>query len=223
MKSIAVYFLLILIVSCKKENDTVKVILPEDNGCIQRIQFPQINHFISAANAKTADSLFSSNTISFMNYRYLSFLHDSVQTYFPPYEKFDSKIIGVAQYVNRLRVFTGNNSYFFKNNIFISKTREVLYLIPVDTTSVLNTAQVRRLFVDDAERFEKKSKQFADSCLKTEFGYWDINLHNGPSKYIKVWYVTLLNRNFPSDYPKAYYKDGSGERIYYDNGIRQFN
>lgn len=221
MKS-ALLLLIILFSACTKAgNDTQPV---EDNGCIERIIVPVNGHSIDKADIPVVQNLFLNNRIDDSKFRYYHFFHDSVQTYFPPYSKFDIKSVVVEEYTNGLGILNSSLGFQFNNNIFNIKSGTATHGTTLNTTPRLTLVQLRKLFIDDVELFDHKAAQYKDTCLKAEFGYYDLNIGsaNASENLIKAWKVTPLSTIYPGEYPIAYYKDENSALIYYDNGIIVF-
>lgn len=207
--------------SCTKES---KLNLPEDNGCIERRMLPVNSHGISSTDIPTLNALFQNNNIDNSTYRYYQYIHQTVQTYFPPYASFDDKIVKVDEYTNGLRIFTGQLVFSFKDNVLSFKGGEPTKGTSLNTTALLTLGQLRKLFIGHIEQFDKRGSYFQDSCFTAEFGYYNLNAGTSYSaeNLVKAWRVTLKDRVYPSEYPIAYYEDTDGKLIYYDNGIRTF-
>ncbi len=213
--------------SCQKENAASVASIPEDKECIEWkkvLVTDHSGHSINNSNIPIINGLFSSNNIDNSKYRYYYYSDDSVQTYFPPYTKFDDKIIRVKEFTNRLEIFTGEILFQFKNNIFNFRNGNPSSGTTLSNTPNLTVGQVRTLFLGHIEQFDHKGNQYKDSCFSAEFGYFNTNAgtSNSIENLIKSWKVTLKNRIYPSEYPIAYYQDNDGHLIYYDNGIRTF-
>ena len=191
-------------------------------GCIERKIVPVHVHGISAADAASADDLFKSNHIDNSKYRYYQLLHNSVQTYFPPYEEFDETVVKVDEYANGLRIFTAQLNFGFKNNVFSFESGEPTKGTALNTIPQRSLAALRKAFIDNCEQYDHNESQFKDSCLSAELGYFNINFATGNTKenLVKAWRITLKGSVYPSEYPQACYNDETGRLIYYDNGIR---
>lgn len=207
--------------SCRKADGPD---LPEDSGCIERIVIPVNGHTMSGADVATANALFRNNNIDNSTYRYFRYSHDSVQTYYPPYAKFDQKLVRITEYTNGLPVFTGELLFLFKNDAFSFRSGNPTGGTNLTTTPKLSLGQLRKLFLDNAEEFDHKGTPYGDSCLKTEFGYFNLNAGTGNTaeNLIKAWRVALRDTGYSFRYPVAFYQDDDGKLIYYDNGIRTF-
>jgi len=201
--------------SCNKDSA-----LTEDNGCIERKILPVTAHSISSTEITIADNLFSSAGINNRNYRYYRYTHDTLQTLYPPFTKIDEKGVRVDQFLNRLRIFTGDLAYLFHNDIFHYRGGNLTNGTTLNTTPQLRLGQLRKLFIDNVEQFEHIGNRYKDTCLNAEFGYYNLNTgtSNTPELLIKAWRVTQKN----NDYPLAYYQDDDGKLIYYFNGIMTF-
>ena len=209
--------------SCTKETALSKI--EEDKGCIERqiVSVHEHSGFnINNTTVAIINDLFLNNGLDNANYHYYFYSHDSVQTYFPPYEKFDQKIIRVEEYTNGLKIFTGQILFNFKNNIFNFRNGASTNGTSLNTEPQLTVGQIRTLFLGHIEQFDHKGDQYKDSCFTAEFGYYNTNAgtSNLPENLIKAWKITLKNKIYPSEYPVAYYQDDDGKLLYYDNGIR---
>ena len=94
---------LVLLFACNKEATELKSV--NSNGCIEQVVIPVSQHSIADSDVLTVNEHFAKTTIDISHFRYYAYQHDSVQTYYPPYAKFDSKNVGVDQYANGLRIF----------------------------------------------------------------------------------------------------------------------
>lgn len=225
-----VYALLLLyltISSCQKEDAALAVQIPEDKGCIEwkkLLVTDHSGHSINNSNIPIINGLFSSNGIDNSKYRYIYYSNDSVQTYFPPFTKFNDKIIRVKEFTNGLEIFTGEILFAFRNNSFNYRSGNSSGGTTLSTTPTLTAGQIRTLFLGHIEQFDHNGNQFKDSCFSAQLGYFNLNAGTGNSteNLIKSWKITLKNSVYPSEYPIAYYQDNDGKLIYYDNGIRTF-
>ena len=210
-------FLFLIGGSCSKETESVDhKQIASDNGCIEKITIPVSSQgTLTNADYNLILTLFSSNGISNPNFRFTrTYYRDSVQTY-NGIHNFRNVII--IQYTNGLPIFRESLNYSFRNGIFESYSGQLTNGTSLNTVSTLSLGQLRKLFIDDIELFDHKSKQYKDSCFKAEFGYFNLNAGTGNTSenLVKAWHLTP---NFYS-YPEAYYRDDTGERIYYFNGI----
>jgi hypothetical protein len=198
--------------------------LAEDNGCIERIIVPATAHVINNADKAVVDALFQNNNIDNSNFRYLGYRHDSVQTDFPPFLKFDQKVVRVDQYTNGLRILGGDMAFKFKSDVFNFKSGYSTNGTYLNTTPHLSLSQVRKLFIDDIGRFDHNAAKYKDNCFKAEFGYYNLNAGVGYSieNLVKAWKVTPKDVVYPSEYPVGYYADDNGTRLYYFNGVQTF-
>ena len=157
------------------------------------------------------------NGIDNSKLRYYQYTNDSLQTYFPPYTKFDEKLIRADQYANGVRLFEHGVVYNFKDNIFDFANGIVTEDIMLDTISKQTLARLRKLYISDLEQFNHIGASFKDSCLKAEFGYYELTSGSGNDKklWVKAWKLTPKN----TDYPQGYYQDEDGNRIAYSDGI----
>jgi len=205
-------FLTFTIFSCKKDNS---IPLPEDKGCIEKIIIPaNSNVSFSTAEYSIINSLFINNRVNKPNYRY-----------FRSYTINTTRLVHTMQYANGLPIFNKDLNFNFDNGIYGSFTGYLTKGTTLNTTATLRLPQLRKLFIDNAEQFEQKGLQYKDSCLKAEFGYYDLNSGTGNTNevLIKSWKVTLKSSVEPFEYPIAFYQDNNGALIYYDNGIETFH
>ena len=218
MKNIMTFILaLILLSSCRKVGDDLNIQDDINAGCIERKIVPVTQHSISNLNIQLVNSLFLKNGIDNSKLRYYQYTNDSFQTYFPPYTKFDQKLVRADQYFNGLRLFEHSVVYNFKEDVFDFANGIVNENIMLDTNPKQTLTRLRKLYVSDLEQFNPKGLSYKDSCLKAEFGYYELNSGSGNNKkiWVKAWKVTPQN----TDYPQGYYQDENGSRIAYSDGI----
>ena len=209
------YFLfasLLLIAACKKSADS----LPADPGCIDRIYIPVNAHALSTTELSAVNGLFTSNNIDHRDYRFYQYVHDTFQTLFPPFTAYDQKLIKVDQYTNGLHIFNRQINYIFFDDqlhyIAGSRTNGT----NLDTLPHLTLPQLRGLFLREIREHSNES-MFTDSCVKAEFGYYNLNTGGADTTehLTKAWHLTPRN----ASYPEAYFKDGDGGLVYYFNGL----
>ena len=206
-------FVVTLGLSCNKDTDT-----QTGSGCIDRLVIPVTSHgTMTDADYNLVTALFASNGINNPTFRYTRTYRDSVQTYNGMH---DFRNVFIIQYANGLPIFTESLNYLFKNGVFNSYSGTLSAGTTLNTTSVSSLKQLRKLFLNDMESFEHIGSLYRDSCFNAEFGYFNLNMgiSYAPELLVKAWHVTTKSKL----YPEAYYKDGSGERIYYSNGIVSF-
>lgn len=214
-------FTAICFFSCSKDNGRTA---DSPTTCIERIYIPVNAHSVSAADVALIDDLFERNNIDNSRFRYYRFERDTLQTSFPPYERYEKKWIRVNEYSNSLRILNADLVFQFKNDVFSFRAGETSNGTTLGTTPSLKLDEIREMFLGHIEEFDKNSAQYADSCFKAEFGYFNLNagISNSTEELVKAWRVTLKNSVAPTEFPVAYYQDANGELIYYDNGIRIF-
>jgi hypothetical protein len=129
----------------------------------------------------------------------------------------DDRNVYVIQYTNGLTTFIESLNYLFKDQIFSHRSGKLINGTTLDTASVLKLPQLRKLFIDDLQRFDMAGTLYKDSCFNAEFGYLNLNfwIQDTSEHWVKVWHLTP---KFNS-YPEAYYLDNSGKRLSYSNGI----
>jgi hypothetical protein len=211
---IALFFLMTTFYACKKAN----AILPEDDGCIERLVIPVTSHgTLSDSDYNLVTSLFISNGIASPDFRYTRTYHDSAKTYNGTY---DLRNVYIIQYTNGLPVFPESLNYLFKNGVFDNVSGRLTNGTNLNTVPALALGQLRKLFRDDIEQFDHTGNQFKDSCFNAEFGYFNLNAGtaNNSENLVKAWHLTPKYNS----YPEAYYQDNNGQRIYYFNGMETF-
>jgi hypothetical protein len=205
----------LILAACKKSATP----LPQDPGCISRISIPVTAHTIAGADISTVQGLFSSNGIDDRNFQYFRYLHDTLQTQYPPYTAYDEKLVRVNQYANGLRIFNKDMNYLFLEGRlnFIAGYRSKGTGLGIDP--FLTLPQLRGIYLREVSAHGGGSA-FKDSCIAAQFGYYD--LHSGTSdtteKLIKAWHLTPRQ----SSYPEAFIRDDNGALIYYFNGMYTF-
>jgi hypothetical protein len=209
--------------SCQKDPGKNIILLAEDDGCIERVYTPVTAHEIGSANIVTANSLLDAHGIDRSNLRYVRYNHDSVQTFFPPFEKYDEKIIVADQYYRGVWIFGKDILYGFKNNVHAFTNGTLTNVTIFDTSINLNIRQLRKLFEDDNIMYDGAGGRYKDSCYTAEFGFCNIRIgiNNQEEKLVKAWKLSIKGRSpsFTSDVPVGYYQDADGKRIWYFNGI----
>ena len=214
-KHLLVFFLFAMtFFACRKAN----TYLSQDSGCIDILVVPVTSHgTLSESDYNLINSLFITNGIANLNFRFTRTYHDSARTYNGIY---DFRNVYILQYTNGLPIFTESLNYLFKNGIFESYSGSLSNGTNLNNTPTLTLGQLRKLFVNDIESFDHNGNQYKDSCFNAEFGYYNLNAGtaNNSENLVKAWHVTP---KFNS-YPEAYYQDISGKRIYYFNGIETF-
>jgi hypothetical protein len=207
-----------MLMACRKEGVEL---LPEDPGCISRVVIPVTAHSVNSADFTIVSQLFAQNNINAQSFRVYKYEHDSLQTAFPPFAKWDRKIIRVDQYANGLRILTGEMAYSFKNDVLYYQGNNLNTGISLDTIPVVTLSQLRALFLKHSQEFDRWGfgASYKDSCLTAEFGYLDLNAGSGNQTevFVKAWRVTPKNR----DVPVACYQN-DGRLIYYSDGIQTF-
>lgn len=214
------FFLLFILFSCSKAE--IQGSAKEYDGCIEQVIIPVSAHSVSNPDKVIIDKLFSDNGIDNRHYRYFNYLHDTLQTLYPPFTKKDNKTVRVDQYTNGVRIFTGDMVFNFIDNILNFTGGDATKGTSLNTSPQLTLDQLRDFFIRDIEQFDHKGDQFKDTCLKAELGYYNLNAGSGNTKevLVKAWRVTTKNSVPPSEYPVAYYQDDNTKLITYDNGIR---
>lgn len=208
-----------LLLACSKSETAPK--LPSADGCTEVNPVPVTAHSITPGEVQQADALFARNNIDNRRYRYTRYSREATQTYFPPYDKFDSQLVKVEEYVNGLQIFTGQLNYVFKNGLFhFLSGRPTRGAASLDAVPNLGPGQLRALFLASVDEFDPQRSNLKEQCVSLEFGYYDLNAGTGTAdeNMVKAWKVAFKNQ----EYPCAYYQDVAGKLIYYDNGIRTF-
>lgn len=204
----------LLLCTCKNK----KAADPEPDfgaGCINRI-YPSFKGKLSPKNQARADSLFLVNNLTIpvylVPYSYEQ-LATTINTRF-----IQDDIVRFDQYANKQILFLNELIYSFINKKFNVISGSVYNgSLKIDTISHLNNNNLRNIFLKQvlADSFNS-NKNFKDSCLIAQFGYFDINAGNSllpKGNFVKAWKVTAQN-----SYPQLYVRD-DGVLISYFNGI----
>jgi hypothetical protein len=197
--------------SCKKDSEQ-----DVDNGCIERVYIDQKDHAINAADTSTVNKLFADNHLDNSNFRYTKYKQESVQTQFPPYENVPYKQVRVNEYLKGLRIIDSDVIFIFTTDVFSYTSKTFSGASVNDVSPQLSLPRLRKLFLDDEKNVRlNPGDNYADTCLRAEFGLYEIRNGNSLSWLVKAWLVTGQNNSFP----RAVYRD-NGTRIFYDNGLR---
>lgn len=197
--------------SCKKGSDQ-----DGDNGCIERVYINKNDHAINSADIPTVNKLFADNNLDNSNFRYTRYRQDSLQTQYPPYEKIEYKHVRVNEYLKGLRIIDSDVIFNFTKDKFSYTSGTFSNMSVNDVSPQLSLPRLRKLFLNDEKEVRLyPGDNYADTCLRAEFGLYEIRNGNSLSRLVKAWLVTGQNNS----YPRAVYKD-DGTRIFYDNGIR---
>lgn len=204
---------LVICAACGKSGDR----FTKDNGCVEQVTVPAPAHSINPAMVPTINNLFSKNGIDNSRFRYYRVTHDTLQTQYPPFTKYDRYVIRVDQYTNGVRIFYGEMIFHFLNDSLSYQSDNLTKGTTLDTVPKLSIRQLRKLFLDDLQRFDNARNKYNGVCFKCEFGYYNLNIgkHNAPEQLVKAWRVTPKDH----EYPVAFYKDDNRGLIRYDNGI----
>jgi hypothetical protein len=200
-----VLFVLLAFVACKKNE------FPGDNGCISRIT----KHYVTAADSLAAVKLFQQNSIPYSN---LSFEGISLNDTARNVGSTDVyQHIFAIQHFNGLPVLSDVIEYTFKNGIYFSLTGNSYNSINLNNRPFLSLPQLRKLYLNERAKNGYAAASFRDTCLVTEFGYYNLNagMNNPALNFVKVWTVTPKN----SYYPIATIRDDDGQTINYSSGI----
>ena len=212
--SLFVLALLVLtVLSCTKHGAIAVEYLGTDSGCIERIYIPESLQSISSTDLQLVDSLFFTNGLVNNHYRFTQYTHDSLQTYYPPYAKKDEKCVRADHYANGLRFLSDIIGFNFINDTLTFIGGDTTSKILLDSIPTLQLAQVRKLFIDDAQRFEQLGYHFKDTCLRAEFGYYRQS-DNPNDRVYKAWFIKPHYNN----YPYSIHLDSAGVFVGYNNG-----
>jgi hypothetical protein len=204
----------------KKDSGTKPLPIDEDKRCIAQAAPKVTDHLIAAADVKTVDELLKAGEFNYKNLRYLVYEHDTQEADIPPY-RYDSKVVASIQYTNGLPIFNSFITYYFKNNAYSYHTGTDTKGTKLDTKPRLLVTQLRKLFVDDLAKYGI-DKSYADSCMRAEFGYYNLkgNITSAEETLVKAWKVSPKGPTEFMAIPVAYYQDEDGKLIYFDNGFR---
>jgi hypothetical protein len=203
-------FCLLCFASCKKGNTTIA------DGCISRIK----RHYINGADSLAAVSLLKKNNIAYSNLAYdRIILNDTIKNVTTGAASVYQHIFAL-QYFNGLPLFFSDLGFHFNEGVFQSSTGARYNSINLNTVAVLPLQQVRRLFLAETSR-NGLTATMKDSCLSAEFGYYNLGngINNSGTNFVKAWFVTPQN----SIYPQALIQDGTGNILYFFNGVYTFS
>ncbi|MES1224176.1 MAG: hypothetical protein ABUT20_52265 [Bacteroidota bacterium] len=218
MKKFILLFVLAFSAACDKDSAPESLTL-QDDGCINRIVIPVTSQgALSDSDFSLVNHLFSANGINFQNFRFSRTYRDSAHFI---NGSFDYRSVYIIQYTNGLPIFFESLNYLFRDGVFDSFTGNLTHGTSLDTIPTLKLSRLRKLFIDDIQKFDHQGILYEDSCVHAEFGYYDLNkgVPNTNEKLVKAWHLTLAR----SVYPQAVYQDNAGQRIYYDNGFVSFH
>jgi hypothetical protein len=210
-------------VACRKNKSNDQDLI-DDHGCIEWVTVPVTEHYISSTQVDSANRVFDANGIAHTNLRYVYFSDDSVSNSAPPYTKYDNIYVVVQQYVNEMPMLSGSVDYTFKNGVLDYVSGNTITTVNLDTVPHLDLATLRKLFINDMQRFDHNAAQYKDTCLAAQFGYYRLytNTFTNESTIIKAWLVSSKS-HMPYAYPYGYlhgmYRDDNGSSIYFSNGI----
>jgi len=204
--SFPILFILFAISACKKNAAT------NIDGCINRVETHSSTILLSATDQAKSLGLFQQNHIiqgALQFYRY-GVDNNAVQG---PYQ-----YVSAHQYFNDLLLFNADVSFTFRQGVFISTSGGQYATIGLDANPHLSLADVRAAFLAIPANAALK-----DSCLKAQFGYWNIGNGSGtpPENFVKAWKVTLKNPASPI--PTTYLRDDNGKSVFYDDGLAHPN
>ncbi|HTE00606.1 MAG TPA: hypothetical protein VK668_15040 [Mucilaginibacter sp.] len=198
-----ILFALLVFASCKKEN-----IAKIDYGCIHRsLALPHL----SVADSITVAVLLQSNTISsdsLVFYGYTSNWHtntDLTHDYF--------QFATATQVKNGLPVFYGDLTYTFKFGFIWGLPFKYNDPIKLNTKPTFQFEKLKQAFLDEGINNQAMAASYKDSCLTAQFGYYNLNklLPYTSPICIKAWQIHADGSNFPV----AYFRDDTGELIYF--------
>ena len=197
----------ILLFSCdKKESSSV-----EEQVCYNWKQNSPSDKLLSANEEVLADNLFSSNNLSRANLQFFDFSVSS-QT--------NTTYVKCHQYVNGLKVFTGDLVYLFDSNgKFEQVFGDVVSSISLSNTPTSQPQNLAGTFNDSIKadtQIQAYKNEILAECTNLEFGYFDENAGDGSASpsYIKAWWLT-----YDAYSPEMIVNDQTGDVYYYFNGI----
>ena len=199
--------ILLTISSCKKSA------IAYDNGCISQITR---NYSVNASDSLAAVKLFQQNNLPATGLTFYRVELNNVIT--NPKGTYIYQHIFALQHYNGLLAFNSYIGYHFTNGVFNYQDHPVYGSVNLNATPNLTLPQVRKLYLAAAKDASSIiSRDFKDSCLVAQFGYFDLNSGTGNTtpNIVKAWYITPQH----VQYPLAYIRDDNSALIYYFNGI----
>ena len=207
-----IVFVALAFASCKKNDQ-----LPGDNGCITQIKRQNFN--IKSSDSIAAIQLLKQNNIPYNDVQLEYFSSNIVPSNQNNAGDAYASVF-VIQQINGLPILSGELWYQFTNSVLQTTSGTRYNEINLSNSSSLQLAQIRAAYIAEvAKNNSTLSTQLKNSCLVTQFGYYDLNVNvsNTPS-FVKAWLVKPQH----SQYPQVTLQDGSGKTINYNSGIILF-
>ncbi|WP_417588667.1 hypothetical protein [Owenweeksia hongkongensis] len=194
--------------SCDKKESSSD----EEQFCYNWKQNSTTDILLSVNEEALVDSLFINNNLSNANLQFFDLSASSLT---------NTTYVKCHQYVNGLKVFSGDLVYLFDSNgKFEEVFGDVITGINLSNKPAMNPNDLVKTFHDsikaDSQMQGYKSQMLAE-CVNLEFGYFDENAGGGSASpsYIKAWWLTY------DDYgAEMIVNDHSGKTYRYFNGIR---
>jgi hypothetical protein len=204
MKKLSLFFIILILFSCKKNDPEVLL----DKRCTNYIIDSVNKQLLTEQQLDTIEYLFSKNGLN------------SSDIQFDMYDRFNDgwKYVGQFQYVNNLKVFLYGLGYHFNSADSLTSTSgQKISSIDLPNTPRLSTSYVRSVFVNELGKGDLLTYSdsiysvIANGCIDIEFGYLDLNIGKEylQYKFTPAWYVKPSGH----DYPMAYIDDITGKKI----------
>ncbi len=197
----------VILFSCKKESEAIK----ESPACYNLVENSTDIQLLPASDLALIDSLFIKNNLSKSN---LQFYNVSVSS------QTNTTYIKCHQYINGLKVFSGDLVYLFDSNgKFDVMFGDTISMINLGNKPAMSPDDLVKTFHDsikaDPQIHAHKSQMLAE-CVNLEFGYFDENAGDGSASpsYIKAWWLT-----YDAYGAEMIVNDHSGKTFWYFNGI----
>ena len=204
IKILTIVFLF-TISSCKKEDN-----IGDFQACTNVVLESPNEIRVSAENQSLAEHLFNSNEMDFNNLQITK-----VQT-----DDYNKTHIRCYQFVNGLKIFTGDLIYHFnENDQYDSLSGELITNLSLNTQSNLDSSILKNKYLTQVENdtfYRSRISELTENCLDLQFGYYDLNAGQSyqPENLVKAWKITPHNK----EYPVLFVNDETSEIIYYFNG-----
>jgi len=199
MKRIIIPLLLVLTVSCEMLTDCPKMVKGKPEG-----------HLVDDWELKTIKTLFQASDLSYENYQFYGLQCIISGEFF----------VSCHQYVNNLKVWTGDLFFYFDKNGRLESIRgDMVSAIYAGTSPSMDLSEVESAFLErmKEDSFYRNSKSVANGCMTCELVYCDLSrVRDGSTPdHVLAWLV----KPEKSDYPVAVVIDSDQSVVYYNNGI----
>lgn len=200
LKRVLFYISLVLLFSCEKTQVCPDILLGKPEAEILNTQ-----------ELGKIESLFVYNNLKKDNLRFTSLFTD----------QFGNRHAGCYQYVNNLRVFSGDLIYHFGGTgklYWLTGTyTDKIEISSIPSLQVEDLKKIYRKSIETDTHYSSSSESIFSGCVICELGYYDMNA--GTAILTPSWCLSWSIHPYNTDYPKGIINDSNGFVIKYDNGI----